>query len=198
MSLKENLNAVKEELSAEEQFLESVIKAEGFWKKYKKIIISIALILFLVIAARLIMEYLHNKAVEASNRAYAKVLQNPDDKESLKILKEKNPRLYEAYLFSQTIKSNDPKKIDTLISNLSDPYLKDLSSYQIDSLLKKGLDEYSQKEDAILKELAIYQSGYLLIKEGKIKEGRAKLAQIQKNSPLYGLAQNLSHYRGKN
>jgi len=197
LSLKENLNAVKEELSAEEQFLESVIKAEGFWKKYKKIVITLLVIAFLAIAAKLIMEYLHNTAVKESNQAYAKLLQNPNDKNSLEVLKSKNPKLYEAYQFSQALKSGDPKKIESLSAKLSDPYLKDLSSYQIDTLLKKGLNEYSQKESAILKELAIYENAYLLMKEGKVKDARAKLSQIPQNSPLFGLAQNLSNYRGQ-
>ena len=198
MSLKENLNAVKEELSAEEQFLESVIKAEGFWKKYKKIIITLVVVALLAIAAKLIMDYLHHSAVVASNEAYEKLIKNPNDKDALNLLKEKNPRLYEAYQFSQALKSNDIKAIESLKSTLSDPYLKDLASYQIDSLSQKGLDEYGAKESALLRDLAIYQSGYLLMKKGKIKRAKEKLNQVSKDSPLYGLAKNLSHYKVQN
>jgi len=37
LSLKENIEAIKEELTVEEKFLESVIKTESFYKKNKKL-----------------------------------------------------------------------------------------------------------------------------------------------------------------
>ena len=196
MSLKDNINAVKEELGAEEQFLESVIKAEGFWKKYKKIIITLLVILSLAVAYKLISDYIKKSNIEESNIAYAKLLSDPSDKDALNTLKSKNPRLYDLYLFKESVKSKDISKLNSLKSSLKDPVLKDLLTYQSNSISQKDLDSYSLKEGAILKELALYESAYLLLKSGKIKEADKKLDMISQQSPLYNLAQNLKNYRG--
>jgi len=188
MGLKENIDAVKKELSAEEQFLESVIKAEGFWKKYKKLILSI---LFLVIAGSLaytMKQYMQEKNLMASNKAYQILQANPSDSEAVETLKSKNPNLYELYLFSSQIKKGD---FDTKIN---DPILQDMVEYQKASVSKSGLKEYSQKQNALLKEFASLQEVYLLFKDGKTKEAKAILAQIPENSPIGQLAQSFQHY----
>ena len=41
MSLKEDVNYIKKEISAEESYMESVFKIEKTWKKYKTSIIGI-------------------------------------------------------------------------------------------------------------------------------------------------------------
>ena len=198
MSLKDNIEAVKEELSTEEQLLESVIKAEGFWKKYKKIVLALVSIIFIAIVAKLVSDFIKEKNINESNIAYAKLIKNPNDKDALNTLKSKNPRLYDLYLFKEGGKSSDIAKLKGLKSSLNDGVLKDLLSYQIDSITKKDLDNYSIKEGSILKDLAIYESAYLLLKRGKIKEADEKLDTIPQNSPLYNLAQNLKNYRGEN
>ena len=48
MALKEDINDIKQSLSAEEEFLENVIKSEFFIKKHKKLIISIIVILVVI------------------------------------------------------------------------------------------------------------------------------------------------------
>jgi len=198
LSLKDNIEAVKEELSTEEQLLESVIKAEGFWKKYKKIVLALVSIIFISIVAKLVSDFIKEKNINESNIAYAKLIKNPNDKDALNTLKSKNPRLYDLYLFKEGAKSSDIAKLKGLKSSLNDGVLKDLLSYQIDSITKKDLDNYSIKEGSILKDLAIYESAYLLLKRGKIKEADEKLDTIPQNSPLYNLAQNLKNYRGEN
>ena len=40
------------------------------------------------------------------------------------------------------------------------------------------------------------QEGYALLKEKKIAEAKIKFAQIDPNSPLKQIAQNLEHYQG--
>ena len=39
MSIKDDVNYIKNELSSEEKFLESFVKTERFFKKYKKLIV---------------------------------------------------------------------------------------------------------------------------------------------------------------
>jgi hypothetical protein len=197
LSLKENVKAIKEELNAEEQFLEGVIKAEGFWKKYKGIVIGIAVVAIVAVVSKLVMEYMHESSLQKSNIAYAKLLENGEDKSALDTLKSTNPKLYEIYIFKKNIQSKDVDSLKELKSKVEDKNLKDLISYQIDSISKSGLAKYAISENANLKEFALYESAYMLLKDGKIKDAHAKLDQISKTSSLYAVAQNLKHYMSK-
>ena len=194
MGLKENVDAIKQELSAEEQFLESVIKAEGFFKKYKKLLIALAVIIVTAAVVYTLYSSMKVKNLNKSNEAYITLQENPTDAEALTTLKAKNPKLYQLFLFSNDIKSNDVAKLDSLASGVSDPILKDLIAYQKASLTKEALSAYSLKQEALLKELAKLQEIYLLFKEGKSDEAKSLLAQIPENSPLQQWAQSFKHY----
>ncbi len=193
MSLKENVDAIKEELSAEEQFLESVIKAEGFWKKYKKIIITLAVVLVVGLLAKAVMGYIHESNIEASNSAYNALLKDSNDAAALATLKGKNPKLYEMYLFKTSMDSKDVATLEKTKESITDPILKNLIAYQIGSISKKVVPS----EAGIAKEFALLEEGYLLLQENKIKEAAAKFAQIPSDSTLQAIVKNLKHYSGK-
>jgi len=193
LSLKDNVNAIKEELSAEEQFLESVIKAEGFWKKYKKILIGLAVIVVVGLLAKVAMDTIHDSNIEASNNAYNALLKNSNDTAALATLKSKNPKLYEMYLFKTNMDSNDASALEKTKALISDPILKNLITYQVESINKK----VHAVDAGIAKELALAQEGYLLLKENKIKEADAKFAEIPATSTLQSIVKNLKHYSGK-
>ena len=194
MGLKENVEAVKKELSTEEQFLGSIIKAEGFLKKYKKLLIALAV--FLIVASLAYTFYKSNqeKNFIASNEAYSKLLENPADSEAQELLKSKNPKLYQLFLFTNEIKSSDLAKLDTLNSKIQDPILKDLLAYQKASLSGEHLALYTTKQNALLKDSAKIQEAYLLLKDGKTKRAADILTQISDDSPLKQMAQSLKHY----
>ncbi len=193
MSLKENVNAIKEELTTEEQFLESVIKAEGFWKKYKMPIIIVATVVIMGLLAKAIMGYIAEQNLISANEAYSKVVDNSTDKEALSTLKSKSPALYELYLFNQSMKKGEVAALEEVKTKLSDPILGDLLTYQIASLKEK----MSPSDIDIAKELALFEEGFLLLKANKIKEAKAKFAQIPQNSSLKSVVENLNHYMGK-
>lgn len=194
LSLKENIEAVKKELSAEEQFLESIVKAEGFWKKYKKLLIALAVLVVVAALGMALYNTIKEQSLKASNEAYSTLQKNPTDKEALETLKSKNPKLYQLFLFSNEMKSADVAKLEALSSQISDPILKDLLSYQKASLSGKGLSSYAMKQDALLKEFASLQEAYNLFKEGKSKEAKTLLAQIPESSQLQQIAQSFKHY----
>ena len=193
MSLKENVKAIKEELSTEEQFLESVIKAEGFWKKYKTPLILLSTAVVVGFLAKAVMGYLHESNIEASNEAYSALLKDSADTSALATLKSKNPKLYEMFLFKDSMKNQDPAVLAKSASAIQDPVLKKLLQYQVASLNKK----VTASDAGIATEFALLQEGYLLLKENKIKEARAKLAKIPKNSALSSVVASLNHYMGK-
>ena len=193
MSLKENINAIKEELSAEEQFLEGVIKAEGFWKKYKKVVITLVLLLVVGLLTKALMSYIEESNIESSNIAYNALLEDSGDTAALATLKQSNSKLYEMYLFKISMESKDVLILEKNKVLMTDPILTNLMAYQISSLNQK----VSALDAGIAKELALLQEGYLLLKEDKIKEAAAKFAQISTDSTLRTSVENLKHYSGK-
>ncbi len=196
MSLKENVKAIKEELSAEEQFLETAIKSERFIKKYKKPIIFIISVILIAFVSYSVYDYIKERNLKIANAAYLKLLKNPNDKESLEILKSKSPNLYMAFLFNQAIEKNSIEAFEKIMGSIKDPFLKNLALYQIAALKKdlKALDDYALEDGSVLRDFALLDEGYLLLKEGKIEEGKEKLSQIPITSPLQGLVKNINHY----
>lgn len=196
LGLKENVEALKQELSAEEQFLESVIKAEGFFKKYKKLLIAGAAILVASILIYLTLDYIKKRDLVLANQALATLEKNPNNPEALKMLENKNPALFELFRFHEAVKSGKVVKIDLAAKQSKDPVLKDLATYQGAALKAehKALDAYTQKQDALLKELAVLDDAFLLFEAGKNDEAKTKLAQIPVTSQLYAIVQRFAHY----
>jgi predicted negative regulator of RcsB-dependent stress response len=196
LGLKENVDALKQELSAEEQFLESVIKAEGFFKKYKKLLIAGAAILVAGIVIYLTLDYIKNRDLTLANQALATLEKNPNNPEALKMLENKNPALYELFRFHKAVESGKVAKIVVAAKESKDPVLKDLATYQGAALEadEPKLSAYTQKQDALLKELAVLDDAFLLFEAGKNEEARKRLAQIPVTSQLYAIVQRYAHY----
>ncbi len=194
--MKENVEALKQELSTEEQFLESVIKAEGFFRKYKKILITLAALLVAGVLIYLTLDYLKNRDLTQSNQALAALQKNPSDKGALERLRAKNPSLYALFQFHQVIEAGDAKKIAELSKTAHEAVLRDLAAYQSGALEEneKALSAYSRKQEALLRELALLDDAFLLFQEGRYDDAKARLAQIPLTSRLSGIVQSFSHY----
>ncbi len=192
MSLKENLDAIKQEISAEEQFLESVIKGERFYKKYKKLILSGAAFLIVLGIGYSGYQVLKERNLKISNSAYETLLKNPKDSEALNTLKEKNENLYMVFEFQMAVKNRDIKKLEKLLKDDTNFLISDISSYEIAQ--EKNIKIVKSK---LLKGFALLEEGFELLKEGKKDQAELKFAQISPNSGLKQIAKNLSHYQGK-
>ena len=94
MSIKDNVDFVKEELNSEEKFLEGFVKIERFYKKYKLIIITAVVIVVGGIIGYYVSNYFKKQTKLEANIAFNKVLENPNDKAALDTLKEKNKQLF--------------------------------------------------------------------------------------------------------
>lgn len=195
MSLKDNIDMVKDELSQEEKLFASAVQTERFVKKYKMPIIgSVIGIVLIVIINALYQADVQNK-IERSNEAYVALLDDANNSEARKTLQENNPGLYDAFMYKQASENKDIKVLEEL-NNSSNKVLVDLSTYEISAINKdaKGLNEYALTQDAIFKDLAIVNEATLLLKEGKVEEARTRLALIQKESSMHRTAQFLMHY----
>jgi len=195
LGTKENIEYIKKELSSEEKFLESIIKAEKFYKKYKKPLIGLAAAAVILAIGYVGWQMKVEHDLEVSNKAYLRLLQNPQDKEALEVLKSKNPKLYQLYLYKTALEKKDTRALEELAKS-GDYILRDLSIYHIGIIKEdeKTLSGYMIDKDAILKDYAALDGAYLDYMKEDITSGHKKLAQVDKNSPAYPFKLLLRHY----
>lgn len=189
MSLKENVDYVKEELNSEEKFLESFVKIERFYKKYKVIII-----LALVVIIGLVIGLYVTKTIQDSNKvkaniAFNKLMQDPEDSEAKNQLKENSKQLYEVALYKQALENGNFN--DTQLR-----YFKQLVAYQkaLDEQNIEKLNEVSMEKDFLLKEFAIFNKALIQAQNGKFEDAKATLKLIPADSQVDDLATALKHY----
>jgi hypothetical protein len=189
MSIKENVDYVKDELSSQEKFLENFVKGERFYKKYRTLIFAFIAIVVLGTIGIVIKKNIDESNKLEANLAFNKVLENSNNAQALEVLKNKNPELYEVALFLQAKKDNKPVEVNV-------PLLKELSKYQI-ALENKNIEDLnnlSMQNDFLLKEFAIFNKALLLSDEGKYEEAKTALKLIPQTSKAFELANLLNHY----
>lgn len=123
MSIKENVDYIKSELSSEEKLLEGFVKSERFFKKYKNLLI--ALIVAIVIGSII---YFVKKSFDESNKYESNILLNnyleKGDEKALQSLKDKNNSLYQIALYLKA-------RQDGKSAEISLPILKELSEFEL-------------------------------------------------------------------
>ncbi len=185
MSLKDDINAVKQELSGDEKLLEQAFHLEKFFKKNKKIIIASAILLIGAFIGYKVYNYMQYSKLEKANSALLTLDKNPTDKVALEKLKENNPKLYTLYIYSKAANSGDAKALEAIKSN--DEFLKDVINYHAGVARNKATDsEY-------YKNLSKIEKAYELIKAGKKSEAKDILITIPKNSAVAAVARLLEH-----
>jgi len=190
LSLKDNLKSVKDEIGAEEQFLESIIKGERFYKKYKRYIIIGAIALVIFVVGYMTSTYMTNRNLNLSNHAYETLMKAPKDAEALKELKNKNATLYAVFQFQEALKNKDAKALKLLSKNRDNASLADLASYELSQI-----NNSEPKKSRLLNGFVLLEEGFDLLKKGKRAEASLKFAQIDPNSPLAQIVKNLEHYK---
>lgn len=189
MGLKDNLKAVKTELNTEEQFIENFIKGERFIRKYKFYIFALITILILWFAISFINNKINENNIKESNEIYINLLHNPNNKELLNKLKDKNINLYTIFLMKEFSNNTDNNEFKQELQNLS----KDLN---INPLLRNIILVSLHEKSIFLKNYDKILQAYRLLKENKIEEADILLSQIKENSSLNQIAKNLKHYQG--
>lgn len=187
MSLKENVNFVKEELNSEEKFLENFVRVERFFKKYKKVIIASISIAVVLVLGYGVNNYISETNKKEANIAFNKILKNPNDNAAFETLKSKNEKLAQIVLFLNN-KSNTTK-IDI-------DYLKELDAYQKASMQNdlNKISEITMKNDFLLKEYALFNKALLQAKQKDFNAAKETLKIIPKDSKTRELVMLLEHY----
>ncbi len=195
MSLKENIDMVRQELNQEEKMFENAVKTERFVKKYKSPLIgAIVAIIVVLVGNSLYQENIENKMI-SSNEAYLTLLKSPEDTAASKVLQENNTALFDAWRLQVAIKNLDEVTL-TSLSSSKNSVVADLAKYELAAMKKdvKALGDYAQSKDAILRDMALLDEAVLLMKENKLEEAHARLKEINEKSPVKQTAMMLQHY----
>ena len=195
LSLKQDIEMVKEELNSEEKFFEKAVMTEKFVKKYKNIMIGSVVAVVVLVGVNIAYTINKQNTIEAANAAVISLKADPSNKALSEKLHSLSPSLYDAWKYQRAVETGDLEAFKAL-ENSKAPLISELAAYNIASKSNdiKLLTEYSLKEDAMYKDLATVQIAVLLMKESKIKEAHEKLALISIQSPLAQLANALMHY----
>lgn len=195
MSLKNDIEMVKEELNSEEKFFEKAVMTEKFVKKYKYLMIGAFAAVVIVIGGSMAYDINKSSTVTAANESLVTLEANPSDTMALSSLKSLSPALHDVWVYSQAIANKDMQVLKTLEQSKA-PILKDLVSYELAAELKDttALNTYASNQSAIYRDLAQVQSAVVLLNEGKIDLAHSKLSTINEQSSLYKVAKALQHY----
>lgn len=192
MSLKENIDMVKSELSSEEKFFEKAVMTERFFKKYKKIMIGSVVVIAALVGANLIYEANQEERVLQANKALSALQADAADAQALQELKANSKNLYNVWLYAQAVANKDQEKLAEL-AGLKTPIMSDLAQYE-SAKSAAELERYAATQGAIYRDLALVQSAIIFMKEKQIDKAQQKLALISEDSSFYNLAKALAHY----
>jgi hypothetical protein len=195
VSIKEQVEYAKEELTQDEKLLAGLIRAERFYKRNRMLILGIVGIVVAGGVGYALMDYMKEQRLLRANEAFLALQKNPSDTKALETLKKENPALAELFEVREAIAAGDTGALKKLTSS-KDPVVADLAIYHAAAYDRdvKELREYRMKSDALLKDFAIFDEAYLLIEQGKVAEAHERLALIPEGSPLKPAATMLAHY----
>ena len=185
MSLKENIDYIKEEVSAQESLMESTFKLEQFYKKYKIFIIGTVSLAAVAFVGLSVLDYVNEQNRIKDNQAFNILLENPSDKKSLEYLKTNNKELYEIAIYM-----NDKSK------NTNVEFLKELSIYS-KAIKQNNIDKLAtvaQKQNFLLKDFAIFNKALIQAQNGKYQDAKETIKLIPVASSMASLSSMLEHF----
>ncbi len=189
MSMKENVEHIKGELNSEEKFIESFVKVERFYKKYKTALLGGLAVVVVAVAVYSINSYTSTQSKIAANDAFATLMEDPNNNEALSILKDKNP------ILAQIIEAKKAQSEEKTVA-IDAQYLNKLSTY--DEAIQKQdsakLATLSMQNDFLLKEYALFQQALMLTQKGEYAKAKEALKQIPEQSQVNQLSTTLRHF----
>lgn len=186
MSIKDDVNYVKKELSSDEKVLEGAFKIETLYRKHKFKMWAVVVAILVYFGGSAIKKEMHESQLKVANEAFLTLQSKPTDAKAFKTLKENNPALLELFFYAQAAKNRDAKTLTTLITS-KNAVISDASKYTASVLNRKPVDSI------LYNDLALFEQAYLAIGAGDVKKARNRLDLIDERSPLAMISQFLKH-----
>jgi hypothetical protein len=195
LSIKNDINMVKEELNSEEKFFEKAVMTEKFVKKYKNVMIASVVALVVLVGANIAYDINKQSQITAANEALAALSKDAKNNEALLTLKSISPDLYDVWVYSNAVATKDLVMMKELTKS-SALMVGDLATYELAQESKDiaSLDSYASKQNAVYKDLALVQSAIILMNDSQLEKAHEKLSKIPADSSLSKIAQALLHY----
>ncbi|NOR57534.1 MAG: hypothetical protein GQ474_03320 [Sulfurimonas sp.] len=195
MSIKNDIEMVKEELNSEEKFFEKAVITEKFVKKYKNLMIGAVVALVVVVGANIAYDINKQSQITAANSALLTLSEDATNSEALLTLKSISSELYDVWIYSNAVATKDMVTIKELTSS-SAVMVGDLAKYEMaqDAKDSASLDSYASKQDAVYRDLALVQSAIILMGNSEIEKAHEKLAKVSPQSSMNKIASALLHY----
>ena len=195
MSLKQDIEMVKEELNSEEKFFEKAVMTENFVKKYKNYLVTAVVAVVIIIGANIGYTINKKNTLNAANETLSKLSSDPSNTVLIEKLENLSPALHDVWQYSQALVNKDLTTLEKL-ENSHALLIGDLATYAAASESKDvtTLDNYALNQNAIYKDLAQVQAAVILMNSSKIDEAHEKLSMISVDSPLAQVANALMHY----
>jgi hypothetical protein len=189
MSLKENVDLIKDGISTEEKFFESFFKVEKFWKKYKTAIIGISIIIVISLFGLQIKNYIVTKNNMEANNAFNTLLENPNNAKAKAILKDKNLKLLQLAQYINSAKTGKSVNIDI-------KYIKELAQYSValenNDIAK--IEKLRLNQDFLLEDYATFELALIQALNKEYSKAKNTLKTISDNSPVAQLSAKLQHF----
>ncbi|MEA2027711.1 MAG: hypothetical protein U9N49_01875 [Campylobacterota bacterium] len=186
MSIKDDVNYVKQELSSDEKMLEGLLKVEKVYKKHKFKLLGFIAVIIIAFGGSMVKEAMGEARLNSANEALLTLQKNPNDSVALETLKAKNQPLYELYLYSKAVENKDVEQLNKLSSS-TNAMIADLSKYHSATLSNKvGYSKYYDEFSKI-------QEAFVALQEDKTSTAKDKLSFIEQKSPFYNLSLLLKH-----
>jgi len=195
LSLKNDIEMVKEELSSEEKFFEKAVITEKFVKKYKNVMIGSVVAVVLFVVSSITYSSMQDARIADTNSVLLELKAGQDSQATLARLESLSPELYDAWRYSQAITNKNIAELEKLQSSKA-AFIGDFSSYEVAQSTAdiKKLDAYAEKQNAVYADLATVQTAVILMNNKEIDKAHAKLKMINVDSPLAQIATALMHY----
>lgn len=189
MSIKQDLQMAKAEISSDEKMLESVFRIEAFIKKYKMLFLALIIAIIGWIAWFYISDYLKEQKAIKSTALMEKIQSNQSDESAWSELKKENLALYEMMRLSYAIKNENTQELEQ-VKNSSNPFIASYANYELSSMTQN----LSNIKEGAFVDLALLQEGYMLASKKEHKQALNKLNEISNTSELKDFALRIGHY----
>lgn len=189
MSIKQDLQMAKAEISSDEKMLESVFRIEAFIKKYKMLFLALIIAIIGWIAWFYISDYLKEQKAIKSTALMEKIQSNQSDESAWSELKKENLALYEMMRLSYAIKNENTQELEQ-VKNSTNPFIASYANYELSSMTQN----LSNIKEGAFVDLALLQEGYKLASKKEHKQALNKLNEISNTSELKDFALRIGHY----